>query len=95
MLDISLDWSVVRRFGPAFNVWVQKEDPNVAPVLVPNCRVEDHSGRLWWHHHWWTFQRGATVANPSPCVSKRYIDRHGDSHVVVLVLSGDPKFSRR
>ncbi len=35
------------------------------------------------------------VAKPSPCVAKRYIDKSGDSHTLVYVLSGDPKFGRR
>jgi hypothetical protein len=36
-----------------------------------------------------------SIAKPSPCVAKRYIDAQGDSHVEILVLSGDPKFGRR
>jgi Domain of unknown function DUF11 len=95
VLDISIDKSVVRRFGPAFRVWVQKEDTTIAPVLVPNCMSLRSHGRYWWHWRWHTFKRGAKIAMPSPCVAKRYFDRNGDSHVEILVLQGDPKFGRR
>jgi len=95
VLDISLDRSVVRRFGPAFRVYVQKEDSTAAPVLVPDCRSLRFGGWFWWHHHWWSFRHGARVAKPSPCVSRRFFDRQGDSHVEILILQGDPKFGRR
>jgi hypothetical protein len=95
VLDISLDRSVVRRFGPAFRVWVQKEDTTIEPQLVPDCRSTRFHGRYWWHHKWWKFKRGQKIAKPSPCVSRRYIDRQGDSHVEILILQGDPKFGRR
>ena len=95
MLDISLDKSVVRRFGPAFRVWVQKEDSTAAPVLVPDCKSLRNHGHFWWHWKWHKFNRGNQIAIPSPCVSRRYFDRHGDSHVEILVLQGDPKFGRR
>jgi hypothetical protein len=95
VLDLSLDRSVVRRFGPAFRVWVQKEDTTVEPQLVPECRSLRHHGKYWWLHKWWGFKRGQKVAIPSPCVSRRYFDRNGDAHVVILILQGDPKFGRR
>ncbi len=46
MLDISLDKSVVQQYGPSWNVWVQKEDPNVAPTKVPDCKSD-----VWWTKH--------------------------------------------
>jgi hypothetical protein len=95
VLDISLDKSVVRRFGPAFRVWVQKEDLTVDPVLVPDCLSRNHHGWIWWHHKRFHHKRGTLIASPSPCVSRRYFDRNGDSHVVILILQGDPKFGRR
>lgn len=49
-----------------------------------------------WHSGWWHWEKTTkTIAKPSPCVSKRYFDKQGDSHVEILVLSGDPKFGRR
>ncbi len=95
VLDISLDKSVVRRSGPAWRVWVQKEDTTTAPVLVPDCRSLRYHGHFWWHWKWHRFNRGAKIAVPSPCVSRRYFDRQGDAHVEILVLQGDPKFGRR
>jgi hypothetical protein len=95
ILDLSLDRTLVRESGPAFRVYVQKEDQTVAPVLVPNCLERKHHGWVWWKHKRFHHKRGTRVAIPSPCVSRRYFDRNGDSHVRILVLSGDPKFSRR
>ena len=121
MLDISLDHSVVQQFGPSWNVWVQKEDPNVAPKKVPDCKTE------FWGPSTRSRSRSGTpgtgagslgprslgpgplglgvalevaaqvekVAKPSPCVAKRYFDKDGDSHTLIYVLSGDPKFGRR
>jgi hypothetical protein len=117
MLDLSIDRSIVKQSGPSWNVWVQKEDPNAAPVKVPDCKTEIwwtktkvqekvwHPG--WWSHgHWhpgsWSWEwhwkwdlHVQKVAKPSPCVAKRFIDKNGDSHTLVYVLSGDPKFGRR
>jgi uncharacterized repeat protein (TIGR01451 family) len=117
MLDLSLDRSIVQQSGPAWNVWVQKEDPTVAPTKVPDCKTEfwwtKHKIKVkewkhgWWNHgHWnpghWDWEwhwkwdlHVQKVAKPSPCVAKRYIDKNGDSHTIVYVLSGDPKFGRR
>ena len=117
MLDLSLDKSVVQQFGPSWNVWVQKEDPTVAPYKVPDCKTEfwwtKHKVKIpvwkkggWGHGHWnhghWEWEwhwkwdlHFEKVAKPSPCVAKRYIDKNGDSHTLVYVLSGDPKFGRR
>lgn len=106
-LDISLDKSVVQQSGPSWNVWVQKEDLSVPPKKVPDCKTEiwitwEKVKIKWWHHgHWhWDWKwfpkiHIQKVAKPSPCVSKRYIDKNGDAHTVILVLSGDPKFGRR
>jgi uncharacterized repeat protein (TIGR01451 family) len=60
----------------------------------------------WSHGHWipghwettwhWKWDLHVQkVAKPSPCVAKRFIDKNGDSHTLVYVLSGDPKFGRR
>ena len=95
VLDISLDKSVVRHSGPAFRVWVQKEDTTTAPGLVPDCKSLNNHGHFWWHWKWHRFNRGTKIAVPSPCVSRRYFDRQGDAHVEILVLQGDPKFGRR
>jgi hypothetical protein len=92
---MSLDRPVVRRFGPSFRVWVQKEDTTIEPQLVPDCKSRFGKGKYWWFKRWWNFRHNAKIAVPSPCVSRRYIDRHGDSHTVILILEGDPKFSRR
>lgn len=95
VLDISLDKSVVRRFGPAFRVWGQKEDVNAPPFLIPDCQSLRKHGHFWWHWKWHKFKKGNKIAVPSPCVSRRYFDRNGDSHTEILVLQGDPKFGRR
>jgi hypothetical protein len=94
-LDISLDRSVVRRYGPSWQVWVQKEDSTVAPQLVPDCRSVPVKTKYKKWGHWFWNVKFKKVADPSPCVSKRYFDCNGDSHVEILVLSGDPKFGRR
>ena len=51
---------------------------------------------IWWllhlHDH---FGPHSGIANPSPCVNARSIDRNGDVTFEVLLLSGDPKFARR
>lgn len=99
VLDISLDKSQVFRFGPAFRVWVQKENSTGPPVLVPDCKTGRDRDRdrdhFWWNWKWHKWFRGARIAIPSPCVSRRYFDRNFDSHVEILILQGDPKFGRR
>jgi hypothetical protein len=52
-------------------------------------------GHWDWEWHWKWDLHVQKVAKPSPCVAKRYIDKNGDSHTLVYVLSGDPKFGRR
>lgn len=100
VLDISLDSSRVALWGPSFNVWVQKEDSYAAPTLVPDCKKKVVWAKFWFKHHhhgyfFWYIKWVKKVAKPSPCVAKRYIDSHGDSHTRILILSGDPKFARR
>lgn len=77
------------------------------PQVVPDCKSVaywvkvKHEWRHWDHGPWkWSWRwewvkRYKKIADPSPCVSRRYLDRNGDSHVEILILEGDPKFGRR
>jgi uncharacterized repeat protein (TIGR01451 family) len=62
-------------------------------------RQKHHRWLVWWF--WWLFHRHdhlgprSGIADPSPCVNARSVDRHGDVTFEILLLSGDPKFGRR
>ncbi len=105
-LKITWDRTVAGR-GIFSTLYVQKS-PDGPNVPVPDCaappRFDRHhhelsSWRFWWF--WWLHHLRdrlgphSGIANPSPCVNARSVDRHGDVTFEVLLLSGDPKFSRR
>ncbi len=105
-LKITWDRTVSGR-GIFSQLYVQKA-PGGPVVTVPDCaarprfdsRHHEYHGWLswliWWllhlHDH---FGPHSGVANPSPCVNARSVDRNGDVTFQVLLLSGDPKFGRR
>jgi uncharacterized repeat protein (TIGR01451 family) len=105
-LKITWDKTVAGR-GIFSQLYVQKA--TAGPVTtVPDCAARPQFDR---HHHevpgWWAwwlwfllhlrdhFGPHSGIANPSPCVNARSIDRNGDVTFEVLLLSGDPKFGRR
>jgi uncharacterized repeat protein (TIGR01451 family) len=105
-VKITWDKTVAGR-GIFSKLYVQKA-PNGAIVQVPDCaarprfdsRHHEISGWFSWFIWWLLHLRSGLgphtgVANPSPCVDARSVDRHGDVTFEILLLSGDPKFGRR
>ena len=89
------------------NLYVQKA-PGGPIVAVPDCAMRPRYDRF--HHEvrgWFTWFLSylrylhsrlgphSGIANPSPCVDARSVDRNGDVTFEILLLSGDPKFARR
>ena len=105
-LKITWDRSVAGR-GIWSNIYVQKA-PNGPIVTVPECQAiprydrHHHERHGWWSWFgwWWRHRHDhqgphSGIANPSPCVDARSVDRNGDVTFEILLLSGDPKFARR
>lgn len=105
-VKITWDKTVAGR-GIFSNLYVQKaaDGPIVTvPDCAPRPRFDRHhhefrgwrSWWLWWIRHVHDRLGPHTgIANPSPCVDARSVDRHGDVTFEILLLSGDPKFARR
>ncbi len=102
---ITWDRTVAGR-GLFSKLYVQKADGGPI-VVVPDCAPRPrfdrhhHEYRGWWSWWLWFLHRDSLlgphsgVADPSPCVDARSVDRHGDVRFEILLLSGDPKFGRR
>jgi uncharacterized repeat protein (TIGR01451 family) len=105
-VKITWDKTVAGR-GIFSKLYVQKA-PDGPIVQVPECAPRPRydsrhreirgwfSWFIWWLLHLRSgFGPHSGIANPSPCVDARSVDRHGDVTFEILLLSGDPKFGRR